>query len=202
MKDDPKNIILDFGGVLMRHNREGFLQAMQALVCNVADLSEAVGLGNDRPDTLRARFEIGEIGEEEFVKHVLALCMPGTTVQQVIEAWNMIHAGIDDSTWAEVRRLKENGHNMYLLSNTDAIHWAHTMALYGEQIDELFDELFLSFRVGLAKPDETIYRLVNDAIHATPDSTLFVDDTAVNRRVAEECVGWKTYAEINELDLG
>lgn len=193
-------IVFDLGGVLMKHDREGFVRAMREIVREEKDITEVIGLGNNLPGTLRERYEVGEIESEEFVMGVRACCKSGTTDEQVIEVWNTIHAGIEDSTWAEVRRLKERGHKIYLLSNTDAIHWAHTMALYGKQIEELFDEVFLSFRVGLAKPDSTFYHLVNDAIYAEPERILFVDDTEVNRCAAEESVGWKTCAKIEELN--
>ena len=55
------------------------------------DITNVLGFGNDKDDTLRARFEIGECDTRYFLDHVLALCKPGTTDQQLIDAWNKIH---------------------------------------------------------------------------------------------------------------
>jgi len=193
-----EHIIFDFGGVLMAHDREGCLQAFRQMMAET-DITNALGLDNDLPGTLRARFEIGEMSAEEFVLHVQKFCRPRTTERQVIEAWNKIHAGIADSTWAEIKRLKDQGYHIYLFSNTDAIHWQHTLALYRDKIDTYFDRVFLSFEMGLCKPDKNAYEYVNREIDACPDRICFIDDKEANRLAAEKSVGWKTYESINEL---
>ncbi len=188
-------IILDFGGVLMKHDREGCLRAFRRLMSD-EDISAVLGLGNDLPGTLRVRLETGELSAEEFVRCVQKYCVRGTSGQQVIDAWNKMHAGIDDSTWESVRRLKDEGFRIYLLSNTDAIHWQHTLELYGQRIDECFDDVFLSFEYHMMKPDGMFYRIVNGKICSSPDRILFVDDSEANRRAAQETVGWRTCADL------
>ena len=191
--------IFDFGGVLMKHDLEGCLEAFQQMMAE-EDITDRLGLGNEQPGTLRARFELGELSAEEFIGHVLNNCRPGTTAQQVIDAWNMIHAGIDESTWEEIRRLKDKGYRLYLFSNTDAIHWQHALALYKDKIDASFDRVFLSFEMGLCKPDAGAYEFINNEIGGSPSRICFIDDNAVNRLAAEQLVGWKTCAAIDELD--
>ena len=192
------DIIFDFGGVLMKHDREGCLEAFRQMMAE-QDITNVLGLGNEQPGTLRERFELGELTAEEFIGQVLTLCKPGTTAQQVIGAWNKIHAGIADSAWEEIRRLKDNGYRLYLFSNTDAIHWQHTLALYKDKMDASFDRVFLSFEMGLCKPDARAFEYVNNAIGANPSRTCFVDDNAANRLAAERLAGWKTYKSIDEL---
>ena len=191
--------IFDFGGVLMKHDREGCLEAFRQMMAE-EDIKDRLGLGNEQPGTLRARFETGELSAEEFVGQVLTLCKPGTTAQQVIDAWNKIHAGIADSTWEEIKRLMDKGYRLYLFSNTDAIHWQHTRALYKDKIDTSFDRVFLSFEMGLCKPDAGAFEYVNNEIGANPSRICFIDDNAANRLAAERSVGWKTCAAIDELD--
>ena len=191
------NIVFDFGGVLMQHDRQGCLTALRQLLSDEV-ITKVLGFGNDRPNTLRYRFEIGECSTQEFLDGVSALCKPGTTALQVIDAWNTMHAGIADSTWRKLEWLRDQGNRLYLMSNTDAIHWQHTLALYGDKIDELFDEVFLSFQVGLAKPDEAFFKTVDKRI-ADAQQTLFVDDMAVNRLAAQASVGWKTCKTIDEI---
>ena len=84
------------------------------------------------------------------------------------------------------------------MSNTDEIHWQHTMSLYGDKIGSLFDEVFLSFQLGLAKPDEAFFKTIDKRI-ADARQTLFVDDMESNRLVAEKYVGWKAFASIDEM---
>ena len=192
------DIIFDFGGVLMKHDREGCLEAFQQMMAE-EEITDKLGLGNEQPGTLRAQFELGELTAEEFVSRVQTLCKPGTTAQQVIDAWNKIHAGIADSTWEEIRWLKDKGYRLYLFSNTDAIHWQHTLALYKDKIDTSFDRVFLSFEIGLCKPDTKAYERVDREIGAIPNRTFFIDDKEANRLAAEQSVGWKTYKSIDVL---
>lgn len=191
------NIVFDFGGVLMQHNRQGCMAALRQLLSDEA-ITNVLGFGNDRPNTLRYRFETGECSTQEFLDGVLALSKPDTTTQQVIDAWNTMHAGITDSTWKALEHLRDQGYRLYLMSNTDAIHWQHTRSLYGDKIDVLFDEVFLSFKEGLVKPDEAFFKTVNQRI-ADAHQTLFVDDMEVNRLAAQASVGWNTCETIDEL---
>ena len=193
-----EHIIFDFGGVLMMHDREGCLQAFRQMMAET-DITNVLGVDNDLPSTLRAQFEIGEMSAEEFVLNVQKFCRPRTTERQVIEAWNKIHAGIADSTWVEIKRLKDQGYHIYLFSNTDAIHWQHTLALYRDKIDLYFNRVFLSYEMGLCKPDKNVYEYVNREIGATLKRTCFVDDNETNRLAAEKHVGWETYKSIEEL---
>ena len=197
MTKRPANIVFDFGGVLMQHDRQGFLSALRQLLSDEV-ITNILGFGNDSPNSLRYRFEIGACSTQEFLDCVLAHSKPGTTVQQVIDAWNILHAGIGDRTWEQLKQLHEQGYRLYLMSNTDDIHWQHTRSLYGEKIDALFDEVFLSFEIGLAKPDEAFFKTVDQRL-TDAHQTLFVDDMEVNRLAAQASVGWKTYGAIDEL---
>lgn len=197
MSERATNVVFDFGGVLMKHDRQGCLAALHQLLSD-EDITNVLGFGNDRPNTLRYRFEIGKCSAQVFLDSVLAHSKPGTTAQQLIDAWNTMHAGITDRTWEQLDHLRDQGHRLYLMSNTDAIHWQHTISLYGDKIDALFDEVFLSFEVRLSKPDEAFFKAVDQRI-ADADKTLFVDDMKVNRLAAQASVGWKTYETIDEL---
>ena len=190
-------IVFDFGGVLMRHDRAGCLQALRQILSD-EDITPILGFGNDKDDTLRARFERGELDTRYFLDHVLTLCKPGTTEQRFVDAWNTLHAGIPDEAWETIRDLRAQGHRTYLMSNTDAIHWQHTLLLYLRQIETLFDGVFLSFEIGLTKPGEAFFRYVANAIGEGP--TLFVDDMEDNRLAAQQFVGWETCASIEELN--
>lgn len=191
-----KNIVFDFGGVLMKHDREGCLSDLRQLLSD-EDITHVLGFGNDNDATLRARFETGACDARYFLERVLRLCKSGTTEQQVVDAWNRIHAGIPDDAWNTIRRLRAKGYSAYLMSNTDAIHWQYTLALYRQQVETLFDDVFLSFELGLAKPAEAFFRHVAKAIDDR--QTIFVDDTKVNCIAAQQFVGWQTCMSIEEL---
>ena len=195
---DAENIIFDFGGVLMKHDMEGCQHAFRQFMSD-EDIANVLGLGNNKPDSLRSWLEEGNLGRKEFLNRVLKHSKSGTTERQVIDAWNKIHAGIPEGTWMNLKLLRKKGFRTYLLSNTDEIHWQHTLSLFRGQIEQFFDDVFLSFKMHCSKPDERIFKEVDSAIGAAPGRTIFVDDTTANREAAERYVGWETCWDMKSL---
>ena len=191
-------IVLDFGGVLMSHDRPGCLQALRQWMSDDQILN-IVGFGNNSHDTMLYRFETGACSAQEFVEQLLALCPIGTTADEVIKAWNKMHAGIADDKWHMVERLHAEGYPLYLMSNTDPLHWQNALRLYPGKMETLFDELFLSFELGLFKPDAVFYEQVHRRINGAGKEVFFVDDTETNRLAAQQSVGWRTFADLEEL---
>jgi putative hydrolase of the HAD superfamily len=68
------------------------------------------------------------------------------------------------------------------LSNTNAFQWdAH----FGElPLIGAFEFRFLSFELGLVKPDPAIFEAVAAGLPVSPQSVLFLDDNAVNVEAA------------------
>ncbi len=191
-----RNVVFDFGGVLMKHDKEGCLKDLRYLLSD-EEITNVIGFGNDKDDTLRARFERGECDTHYFLEHVLTLCKSGTTEQQVMDAWNKLHAGISDEAWETIKQLRSKDYCTYLMSNTDEMHWQHTLSLYRQQIESLFDDVFLSFELGMTKPTDAFFRYVANAIG--DGQTIFVDDMEANRIAAKQYVGWQTCVCIEEL---
>ena len=73
---------------------------------------------------------------------------------------------------------------VYLLSNTNTIHWKMAEEDYfnfqGHTVDDFFRKKFLSFEIGAEKPSEEIYQAVVDGIGCEPSDILFFDDSDVN----------------------
>lgn len=125
------------------------------------------------------RLETGAIAPDEFCRLVL----PGVSADRVRAAWCRMLVGIP------LRRLQALEHlsrryNLYLLSNTNDIHWTYSLEEHflkqGFDPSKLFKRIFLSHEMHLAKPDEAIYRQVLEEAQLNPEETLFVDDSAEN----------------------
>ena len=52
-------------------------------------------------------------------------------------------------------------------------------------VDELFDAVVDSCHAGVRKPDPRIYQLALDAVDATPEAAVFLDDHPANVAAAE-----------------
>jgi HAD superfamily hydrolase (TIGR01509 family) len=64
------------------------------------------------------------------------------------------------------------------LSNTNALHWDRHFGTW--PILEHFDYRFLSYELGVVKPDKELFDHVAKALPATPEHVLFLDDNLVN----------------------
>ena len=76
-----------------------------------------------------------------------------------------------------IERLKGN-HKLVLGSNTEEIH--HTYCK--QNVDALahFEESFLSFQIGLLKPDPQFFLHILNKLSAAPSECVFIDDTPEN----------------------
>ncbi len=108
--------------------------------------------------------------------------------EEIFRAWNKMLVGIPARRIQAIRDLRTN-YRTYMLSNTNAIHWAYScrelMAPAGLKAEDCFDRIFLSFQMHLAKPDERIFRRALTEAGLKPEETLFVDDSYENCRTAE-----------------
>ena len=189
-----RNIILDMGGVLMQHNIPGCIAHLKELT---GDNFPRLGMDDKGEGTeLMELFEKGLVSLDEFVSQVLTLCVPGTTREQVLEAWVTIHAGIPAERLEYVKQLKAQGYRLYLLSNNNDACWQDILDHYDMSV---FDELFLSHQLHIIKPDAALFEYVQNKLQLNPDETVFVDDIEINRLAAEHSVGWHTVPSLAAL---
>ena len=79
---------------------------------------------------------------------------------------------------AEVQRAVPIG----CLSNTNTIHWEHQVKSW--PLLGVFDYRFLSFDLGLVKPDRAVFQAVANRLPVSQDRVLFLDDNALNADAA------------------
>ena len=149
---------------------------------------------------LMADFERGLISPETFIKEVLRYCRPGTTEEQVMDAWMAMLGELPQERLDFIDQLRAQGHPVYLLSNGNDLHFDFINKTYS--LDSHFDRLFLSQAMHLSKPEPAIFEAVDQVVradHPEASEIIFIDDLEVNRLSAERCVGWRTYASIPEI---
>lgn len=189
-----RNIVLDMGGVLMQHNIPGCIARLKQLTgenfsrLGMDDKAEGSGL--------MEQFERGLITLDKFLDEVQKLCKPDTTHKQILEAWLMLHAGIPADRWAYVQQLKQEGYHLYLLSNNNDACWQDILDHYDMSV---FEDVFLSHVLHIVKPQPEFFKYVQNKLQLVPEQSVFVDDIEVNRLAAEQAVGWRTAASLEEL---
>ncbi len=78
-----------------------------------------------------------------------------------------------------VRRFREAGVQTALLSNS----WGQEYPM--QALLQMFDEVVISSKVGLRKPQPEIYLLTADLLHLEPSECVFVDDVTGNVAAAQ-----------------
>jgi len=83
-----------------------------------------------------------------------------------------------------IKKIKGEGHKVYLLSNLTPIDYE----LFKERFDtSLLDGKFLSYELGLLKPNKSIYDRVIYEIGCDPRSIYYFDDKQGNIDSSKEC---------------
>ena len=67
-------------------------------------------------------------------------------------------------------RANRGKYKMAMLSNVSAVIWNYYTQ---QQLDEYFDEVVLSYREGVAKPDQRIYELTCERLGVQPQECVF-----------------------------
>lgn len=181
-----KNLIFDFGGVLVGLDRQRCIDAFTRIGAGAI----AGYVDECRQEDLFHELEVGAIGVAGFCDEVRRAC-PACTASdaEICAAWNALLTGIPAERLSMLARLKEN-HRLVLLSNTNPIHWRKSVDDYftaaGKTVDWYFERTFLSYEMHMLKPDGEIFRRVLDETGFNPSETLFIDDSMKNCLAAEK----------------
>jgi putative hydrolase of the HAD superfamily len=178
-----KNLILDFGGVIYDISHQKQQDAFETLGYKGFDkvYSQA------RQNPLFADLECGRISDENFRAAAKAFIGLDINDKQLDALWNSILIGFVPDRIGLLQHLRKH-YRLFLLSNTNSIHYKVYMREFSEQFgcdfESLFEKTFWSFRMGMRKPDAEIFRMVLESCDLKAEETLFVDDTATNTEAA------------------
>ncbi len=181
----PVNIIFDLGGVLLNIDFKQTVLAFAAL--GIGEFNEYYTLQYVSP--LFEQLETGKIGPEKFYEEFRNLAkIPSLTNGQIAHAWNALLLDFPAERINWLKQIKER-YKIYLLSNTNQIHYEAFTQLYREQVeDKNFDELFVtayySHKLGLRKPNKDIFEAVLQKENMNPVETIFIDDSMANIETA------------------
>lgn len=180
-----KNIIFDMGGVLFDLHADRCVEAFEALGAH----KTAAYVRDFRTEDMFHLIEISSGTTAQFCDEVRSLDGINASDEEITSAWNALLGTTPDNKRNQLLQLKGEGYNMFLLSNTNEIHWNRAKTLIAgddHDIDDFFDRIFLSYEMNLRKPDVEIFRRVLTQAGINADETLFIDDNAMNVAAAEE----------------
>lgn len=193
-----RNIIIDFGGIIVDLDKQAALDAFEALHFNARPyIDKYVQQG------IFSGLELGTTSPEEFYDYVCQQASCPIPHQQICQAWNSMLTAIPPHRLSHIARLRQQGFRTYLLSNTNSIHWQHTLQhllpRHGEEFTQAFHHLFLSFEMHLAKPAPQAFQYVLDHAGIQAQESLFIDDSATNCQSAQ-ALGIHTFHSVTPDD--
>ncbi len=169
MENKISVIVFDLGNVLIPFDYNRLVEKMNSI---------DDGLGNrfgkryyDNYEVHR-KYERWLISDNEFIK----IMMDWTEHKIPEEDFMFIYSDLfteNKETTSILPKLKQN-YKMVLLSNTNYIHQKYGWEKY--DFLKYFDKLILSHEVGAIKPEEKIYRAVEEFTNEPSESHIFIDD--------------------------
>tara|TARA_R110002020_G_scaffold87639_2_gene215868 strand:- start:507 stop:1136 length:630 start_codon:yes stop_codon:yes gene_type:complete len=135
-------------------------------------------------------YERGLISSKEFREYVCSYFEQEWEDQIVDELWNSLLLKIPPERLELISKLREN-YQVGVLSNTNLIHINAINKILQEDhglenFDPIFDWVFLSHEMGLAKPSSEIYEKMLVDLGTSGDRVVFFDDLKANVEGAKE----------------
>lgn len=194
-----KNIVFDLGGVIMTLDPAEALRRFKALGLSDAERY----LDSYTQSGIFGNLEEGNITAEDFRSKLSSLTGHELTFDECKHAWLGYRKDVPQRNLDLLKELRAKGYRLILLSNTNPfmMDWALSSEFDGKgsSLNDYFDALYLSYRLGIMKPAPDFFRQVLDNESILPEETLFVDDGPRNVEAAGK-LGFMTMCPDNGSD--
>ena len=118
----------------------------------------------------------GEISTKEFFEYLKGYMNDNITLEEFKNIYVNNNEFFKD-TIETIKKLKNLGYKVYLLSNLKEIDYEKFIKHFDVSI---FDEMFLSFKLDMIKPNDDIYKYVINKLNTKPENIYFFDDNKDN----------------------
>ena len=182
-------IVFDLGNVLISFDYKPMIRKFNEIKSGLGDKFATQYKDNYH---VHRDFEKGMLNTKQFLSIMLDWLEQKVNEQEFMNIFSDIFT-LNHNVIDLLPKLKEK-YNLVLLSNTNAIHqkygWSHYDFLHH------FNKLILSHEVGAVKPEEKIYRAVEEFTQKPSSEHFFIDDVKEYVDGAEKC-GWEGIQFIN-----
>lgn len=155
---------------------------------------------------LKKDFDKGIITPRTFYGEVAKILeLQELTFDNFVDIWVNIFQK-NQHVWQLIKEFKDKGMDLYLLSNTDRLHFEYLENQYN--VSRLFNSCVLSFEVGKHKPEPEIFRELSQEADSPPENLVFIDDTRRNvegaRKSGLNGILFDSYNQLKEdlIDFG
>ncbi|MHA1488207.1 MAG: HAD-IA family hydrolase [Promethearchaeota archaeon] len=173
-----KAIIFDIGGIIIELDFSRFIKEILS-ISPLHDL-EPNSLFNDFwSDALI--YDRGDISKEDFFYRACNLLKINDISQSYFfNSFNSIISNINEKITEIIKILKKKyNFKLLILSNVNSCHWEHILEKKWNFMED-FDEVLLSFKLHLNKPNPKIFQLAIQNAGCNPEEIIFIDDFLEN----------------------
>ncbi len=124
-------------------------------------------------DGLINMYETGQMTSNEFFERLKKRYRLDLTFEEFRDIWNPIFWENHEVSEA-IMYLKSKNYPVYLLSNTNELHFSYIADKY--PIVHKLDEWILSYEAGVKKPEKKIYDMIFDKMDVDRRSVFYIDD--------------------------
>ena len=178
-----KVIIFDLGGVIIELDYSNFYNKIITLSSSENPRTRTM-LEFFRQSDL---YHQGKMSDEDFYQlacNLLQVCMLNQS--EFYKAFNSIVSHPIPEAIDLLKKLKElNEYKLIAMSNVNASHWDYILRKNWDFLD-YFNELILSHKVKITKPDPKIFKYAIKKARCKPKEIVFVDDGSNNVRSAKK----------------
>lgn len=175
-----KNIIFDFGNVLVNLDEQATMEALMA----VLDPEKM----SDFFEMALFPFEKGQISEEAFFNRLQRRSKQILEGEYYYTAWNQMILDFPENRIQMLRELRSK-YRLLLMSNINITHLRYIkrmLQLHNQnpEFENLFDKVYLSFECGMRKPELEFFNFILKQENILAKECLFIDDRQENIETA------------------
>lgn len=180
-----RNIVFDFGGVIVDINRSNAVKRFIEIGVENADAL----LGEYHQKGIFLEVEDGSIDAEEFRLKLSEIAQKNLTYEEVESGWLGFIADVPQYKLDYLAKLKKRC-KVYILSNTNpyVMNWACSKQLSaaGRPLNDYVNKIYTSYEARSIKPNDGIFKFMIKDAAIDPSETLFIDDGAANIAAGKE----------------
>ena len=181
-----KNIIFDFGGIILDLHYTASFEAVSSLLDVQMHRYEIPQVFND----VFEEYEKGLISSNELHQQLQILSGKTFSYSELVSAWNAMLLDIPMHRLDFLKEIQKE-YRIYLLSNTNAIHMNWVSDFLQEDLgiagfNALFTKAYYSHIIKMRKPDAEIFQYVLKDSELHHHETLFIDDSKEHIETASQ----------------
>lgn len=184
MRNNIRNLIFDWGNVLIDVTMTDFKEACQEAGIKFTDEE----VNSTHKAVFFLDFELGKITEKDFRNEIRKRSVSPLKDNEIDLIWNRMLGSIPEKKLNFLFKIK-NQYKLYLLSNTNSIHWNTFSKSFFKYKDynllDSFSGFYLSYQQQCAKPDPGIFEKAIRESKIDINETLFIDDSKKNCETAQ-----------------